>query len=145
MSEISEIKLSYHSAQPFTSELNQSKDVYAALLKLYDYDELDINEKVIVLFLDKNLKARAFYKLSTGGIDMAVLDIRIICAIALKGLFTNIIISHNHPSGSLIISKADEAITIKLDNALKLLEIKLLDHIIITKDKFVSLRDEGIF
>jgi len=68
------------------------------------------------------------------------LDIRIIYSVALKCLATSIIISHNHPSNSAKPSKSDIKLTENLKKAGELLNIDLMDHIIITKESFYSLK-----
>ena len=64
--------------------------------------------------------------------------------IALKTASCSIIISHNHPSGSLKPSTADRELTRKIKEAGALLDIQLLDHIIITRDTSMSFADEGM-
>ena len=56
----------------------------------------------------------------------------------------SVILSHNHPSGSVIPSRADIEVTLKLKKVLDILEIRLLDHIIITRDSYYSFLEEGI-
>jgi DNA repair protein RadC len=63
---------------------------------------------------------------------------------ALKAKACGIIISHNHPSGNLKPSPQDEQLTAKLKNGAKLLDIKLLDHLIITSEGYLSFADEGL-
>jgi DNA repair protein RadC len=83
-------------------------------------------------------------KISQGGISETVVDIRLVAKYALDGLATSIILVHNHPSGSSTPSPNDKAITNKVKGAMKLLDITLLDHLIVTKDGYYSFADEGI-
>jgi DNA repair protein RadC len=64
--------------------------------------------------------------------------------VALKGNACNIIVAHNHHSSNTKPSKADEELTLKIKEAGKLLDIKLLDHLIITEEGYFSFADEGI-
>jgi DNA repair protein RadC len=81
----------------------------------------------------------------TGGLTGTVADIRLILGIALKACACNIIISHNHPSGNLKPSGADQELTNKLKEAGKLIDITLLDHIILSPEgSFYSFADEGL-
>ena len=74
-----------------------------------------------------------------------VVDVRLIFKLALEHNATSIILSHNHPSGKLVASDADKEITKKLKFAGEQLDIKVLDHIIITEKGYLSFQDEGIF
>jgi DNA repair protein RadC len=83
-------------------------------------------------------------KLTHGGIDQSIVDTRILFSIALDHLATAIVVAHNHPSGNLKPSRQDIQITESLKNGGELLNIKLLDHLIISQDSFFSFSDEGI-
>jgi DNA repair protein RadC len=83
--------------------------------------------------------------LSKGGITGTVADPRLVLSVALKTAATGIILAHNHPSGNLQPSSADIEITKKIDSACMFLDIKLIDHIIISPNgQFYSFIDEGI-
>ena len=74
-----------------------------------------------------------------------VVDVRLIFKMALEQGAVSIILTHNHPSGKLQASEADKQITTKLKIAGDQLDIKVLDHIIITELGYFSFQDEGIF
>jgi DNA repair protein RadC len=74
-----------------------------------------------------------------------VVDVRMLYTLALNCCATSIIVAHNHPSGKLQASDADKAITKKLKQAGEILDIKLLDHLILTDEGHLSFQDEGIF
>jgi DNA repair protein RadC len=84
------------------------------------------------------------YEVSTGGITGTVADPRLIFAAALKANACAMIISHNHPSGNLKPSRQDEELTAKLKQAGQFLDIKVLDHLIITTETYFSFADEEI-
>lgn len=84
------------------------------------------------------------YNLATGGADQVVVNIRLIFAAALKAAASAIILTHNHPSGRLTPSNADEQITQKVVNAGKIMDILVLDHLIVCKDGYYSFADEGL-
>ena len=84
------------------------------------------------------------YKVSQGGITGTVADPRLIIKKALDILATGIVICHNHPSGTLKPSTADEQITKKIKEGCSYFDIRLLDHIILTETGFYSFMDEGI-
>lgn len=72
-----------------------------------------------------------------------VVDIRLILKRALELNATAIVLSHNHPSGTLLPSEADVMITEKVKNAAQYMDIKLLDHLIITDQFYYSFADQG--
>ena len=93
-----------------------------------------------------NHQNKVLYKscLFRGGISSSVADVRIIFKTALEHFSTRIIVAHNHPAGSLNPSREDIAITQKIKESGKLLEIELLDHLIIAQNKYYSFKDEGM-
>ncbi|KIC93217.1 RadC family protein [Flavihumibacter solisilvae] len=105
----------------------------------------DLRQEVfVVLFLNRANRIRHTEIISTGGITATIADPRIILKKALEHEAVSLILSHNHPSGSTRPSKADEELTIKIRDGARLLDIKLLDHIIIGQDAFFSFADQGL-
>jgi len=103
------------------------------------------HEEFWVLYLNNSNKVIYKAQLSKGGITGTVVDIRLIFKTALEHNATSVILSHNHPSGKLQASEADKDITKKLKLAGESLDIKILDHVIITELGYFSFQDEGIF
>ena len=101
-------------------------------------------EEFWAIFL--NHQNKILYKtcLFRGGIASSVADVRVVFKTALEHFSTQIIVAHNHPAGSLKPSKEDINITQKIKEAGKLLDIELLDHLILTQNKFFSFKDEGL-
>ncbi len=125
--------------------ITSSEKAYQILKGHYDQDYLTIREEIVVLYLNNASKVLGVYKGFSGGITASVMDIRLILAVALKGLSTGIIISHNHPSGTPTPSEADKKLTDQLRKAADLFSIKLLDHVIVTPHgTFYSFADEGL-
>lgn len=108
--------------------------------KIKDYR----HEIFAVLFLNRANKINHFEIISEGGITGTVADPRIILRKALEEDAVNIILCHNHPSGSLKPSRADEELTKKIKEAAKLLDITVIDHIIVSEDGYYSFADEGL-
>lgn len=102
------------------------------------------HEEFWVLYLNNSNKIVQKQQLSKGGITGTLVDVRILMKKALEISATALILCHNHPSGTLKISEADKNITEKIRKAGMALDIKLLDHIIITEHEYVSFADEGI-
>jgi DNA repair protein RadC len=109
-----------------------------ALLKDYNY------EVFAVLFLNRANRIKHFEIISRGGLTGTVADPRLILKKAVEQDATSIILSHNHPSGNLQPSQADDEITKKIKTAAMYFDIKVLDHLIISEDGFYSFADEGM-
>ena len=121
--------------------VRSSRDIAAylqATLKDYSY------EVFAVVFLNRANKINHFEIISKGGITGTVADPRIILKKALEEDATSIVLCHNHPSGNLKPSRADEEITKKIKEAAAYFDIKIIDHIIVSEDGFYSFADEGI-
>ncbi len=118
-----------------------SGDVAAFLqTKLRDFK----HEVFGVIFLNRANKINGFRIISEGGITGTVADPRIILKKALEEDAVSLILCHNHPSGSLKPSRADEELTHKIKEAAKFFDIKVLDHLIVGDDGYYSFADEGI-
>jgi DNA repair protein RadC len=115
----------------------------ADFIKQFYGDDIEIFESVFILLLNNANTTIGYAKISQGGITGTVVDNRIVCKYAIESLACGVIIAHNHPSGSLNPSNSDIEVTKKLKNALKTLDINLLDHLILTSDDFYSLMDNG--
>ncbi|MFV8366771.1 RadC family protein [uncultured Flavobacterium sp.] len=103
------------------------------------------HEEFWIIYLNNSNKVISKSQLSKGGITGTLVDVRIVFKTALEMGATGLILCHNHPSGTLIPSDADKHITRKLKLAGDSLEIKVLDHLIVTETSYFSFADEGIF
>lgn len=108
--------------------------------KLKDYR----HEVFAILFLNRANKVNHFEIVSEGGITGTVADTRIILRKALEQDAVNIILCHNHPSGSLKPSRADEDLTKKIKEAARFFDIAVLDHLIVSEAGYYSFADEGL-
>ena len=101
-------------------------------------------EVFAVLFLNRANRINHFEVVSQGGITGTVADPRIILKKALEQEAVSIILCHNHPSGSLRPSRADEELTQKIKEAARYFDIKVIDHIIVSERGYYSFADEGL-
>lgn len=101
-------------------------------------------EKFAVLFLNRANKVNHFQIVSEGGITGTVADPRHILKTALDHQAVSLILCHNHPSGSLRPSRADEELTKKITEAARLLDMTVLDHLIVSEEGYFSFADEGL-
>ena len=105
----------------------------------------DLNhEEFWIIYLNNSNKILQKIQLSKGGITGTLVDIRLAFKNALEIGATSIILAHNHPSGTLVPSTADKQLTQKLKIAGESLDIKILDHLIVTQKSYFSFADEGL-
>ena len=120
-----------------------SKDAFKVIKQFY-FDDIDIFESFFILCLNRNNQTIAYAKISQGGVNGTVVDIKLIAKYAIDCLASGVILAHNHPSGDLKPSNEDLAITKKVKEGLKILDIQVLDHLILTSQGYLSFGDEGI-
>ena len=101
-------------------------------------------EEFWAIFLNQNNKILHKTRLTSGGINHSIVDVRVLFKLALEHFSTGLIIAHNHPSGSLKPSQEDIKITKTIKDASNILQITLLDHIIIAQNSYFSFADEGL-
>lgn len=101
-------------------------------------------EEFWVVFLNQSNRVLGKSKLSSGGINQSVVDVRILFKNALEHVATGIIIAHNHPSGNLKPSQEDLKITKQIGEGGKILNIQLIDHLIIAQNSYLSFADENL-
>lgn len=122
-------------------KISSSKDAFE-LLKPHLQDLR--HEEFWVILLNRANKVIKKQQISQGGVAGTVADPKIIFKSAIEDLATGIILAHNHPSGNLTASQADIDLTRKLKEAGKLLEIQVLDHVIVSGQKYFSFADDGM-
>jgi len=120
--------------------IRSSADIASFLrAKIKDYPY----EVFAIVFLNKANKILDFEIISQGGITGTVADPRIILKKALEKDATAIVLSHNHPSGNLRPSKADEDVTLRIKEAAGVFDISVIDHIIVSEEGYYSFADDG--
>ena len=127
-------------AQKIT-KINSSKNVFELLQP--KMGELP-HEEFWIVFLNNSNAVLQAGQLSKGGITGTLVDVRLVLKQALELGAVGLILAHNHPSGTLKPSEADRQITKKLKVASEALDIKVLDHVIITQKEYFSFADENI-
>ncbi|MBI3138969.1 MAG: DNA repair protein RadC [Sphingobacteriales bacterium] len=130
------------SAAPIQREAVRASQDIARLLQIKFRDHR--HEVFAVLYLNRANKIKHFEVVSEGGISGTIADPRIILRKALEQDAVSLILCHNHPSGSLKPSRADEQLTFKIKEAAGFFDINILDHIIVSEDGYFSFADEGI-
>lgn len=124
--------------------IRTSKDCEEVFRNYWDEGKLELVEEFKVLFLNRSNRVLQLMSVSSGGITGTVADPRIILAAALRLASCSLVLCHNHPSGSLKPSRADEELTNKIKYAAGFHDIKVLDHVILTSEGYYSFADEGL-
>ncbi len=120
--------------------IQQSKEAAEILMPLMR----DLNHEVFcVLYLNQGSRLLKHEIISNGGITGTVADIRIILKHALMYHANKLILAHNHPSGNLKPSAADKELTRKIKESAQLMDMKVLDHLIVSGMSYLSMADEG--
>jgi len=139
----SEIELHYKRPLFNTMQsITSAEDADKILRSFINENQLDVQERFWVLTLTSAHRLIGITEVTVGSALGVIIDIKTILAIALKSCATNLVVAHNHPSGNLTPSKRDITYTKKLKRACNLLDIKLLDHLIISSESFLSLAYE---
>ena len=144
--QVAEIELVYKtkvkpSARP---KIGEPKDAAKLLMALWNVDKIDFVEQFKILLLNRANKVLGIVDISSGSAVGTIADPRLIFATALKTNAVGIILSHNHPSGSIRPSAADQQFTAKMKEAGKYLDINVLDHVIVTSEEYYSFAEEGL-
>lgn len=102
-------------------------------------------EHAYLIFVDPKCYVEGHYHLATGGTDSVTMDKRVACIAMLGANAKAAILVHNHPGEDPRPSQSDIKMTDNISNAFRAIGCKLLDHVIITEDKYFSFADEKIF
>lgn len=143
--QVQEIELVYRSSVKISERphVTSSHEAYQILRQLWNPDILELQEEFKVLLLNRANRLLGIYTASRGGITGTVVDIRLLLAAALKAGACSIMLAHNHPSGNLKPSNADTQLTRKIASAAELMDLKVLDHLILSAEGYYSFADEG--
>lgn len=143
---VAEVQLSYKSSvnSSVRYKINSSKDAYELLIKHFPDDTIEYRESFKVVLLNQSNKVLGIVPISEGGISATYVDARLILQAALLANAVQVILVHNHPSGSIKPSTQDDALTERVKKAAELMEIHVADHIILSpEEKYYSYYDEG--
>ena len=141
---VSEIKISYMNEVDEQIKVMGSSEVYQVLKANWDLDTIELQEEFKILLLNQGNQVLGIKSMFKGGINTCSIDVRLIMGMALKANASALVITHNHPSGNLNASESDKRITSKIKECCELFDIRLLDHIIMAKNSYLSFADEGI-
>lgn len=130
------------------AEQLQERAVFESPSAVKDYLQLHLAHKpyevFAVLFLDVQNRMLAMEELFRGTLTQTSVYPREVVLRALHHNASSVVLAHNHPSGSVQASKADEGLTQTLKAALSLLDVRVLDHIIVAKGQTLSMAEQGL-
>lgn len=141
----SEVEIVYRTRTPASErvQIKHSADAFRLLWKYWNKGTIEHHEEFKIVLLNNKNAVLGIADISKGGINATIIDVRIVLQLALKAHASGIILSHNHPSSNPTPSEADVAITKKLSEAGKVMDIQVLDHLILCGDgTYYSLMDE---
>jgi len=121
-------------------KISSSKDAEQFIRQFYG-DDLQVYESFFLLLLNQANETVGYAKISQGGIAGTVVDVKIIAKYVVDTLSQAVVLAHNHPSGNIRPSQADENMTTRIKATLNLFDCKVLDHIILTADNYFSFQD----
>ena len=142
-SNIDEIRLKKVKSEFKKAKISSSKDAELYARQFFS-DDLEIYESFFLILLNRSNNTIGYVKLSQGGCVGTLIDIKLILKYAVESLCQSIVLIHNHPSGNVQPSSQDKGITGKIQNALNLFDVSVIDHIILSSDAYYSFADEGI-
>lgn len=121
-------------------KIHSSVDIYRLMHPIMVNQQV---EELWAIYMNMSSRIVKMKRISVGGISQTIVDIRIVLKEALLCNAVAIAVCHNHPSGNVRPSLADDQLTEKLSNACKTMDIRLLDHVIVADDSYYSYSDEG--
>jgi DNA repair protein RadC len=142
-SKIDRITLKKEKSEIRKMKIKMSNDAYKYSLMFYE-DDINIYESSFLILLNSANNTIGYAKISQGGVAGTVIDPIIIVKYAIDSLARSVIIVHNHPSGNVNPSDNDKLFTKKLNEALKLFQVSLLDSLVISEQKYYSFADNGL-
>lgn len=142
---LSEVAISYKTKVKANDKpvIRTAVDAYEILKGIFSEETVEHHEEFVILLLNRANRVQGWAKISQGGITATITDQRIIFQYALLTNSTQVVLSHNHPSGQMIASEEDKRMTKRFVEAGKLLDIRILDHIIYTKDGYYSFAEDA--
>ena len=129
--------------EPASETASNSRSAYEIANSIYR-NLSDDQEHFCVLFLNGANKVTGFKVLFSGGMNAATVDLKVVFRNALLFGARSLILVHNHPSNTLEASQEDIQITREIKQAGKLLSFRILDHIILTNNSYLSMADEAM-
>ena len=127
-----------------TYTMRSSATAHSFFRTIFDADTILWTEESAMIILNRANEVIGYSKISSGGTAATIVDAKVIFTKALLAGAHSIILAHNHPSGNLQASEQDITLTKQLVNAGRVLDIRVLDHLILTDKGYLSMADEHL-
>ncbi|MCR9131313.1 MAG: JAB domain-containing protein [bacterium] len=143
---VSEVSLRYKTETCFEEKpkLSSPSEAEQFLRKIWEADTIELHEVFVLVLLNSALRVLGWSRVSQGSKTGTLVDPIAVAQIAILGNCSSVLCCHNHPSGRLEASAADIHLTERLVKALKLFSIGVDDHVILTRDSYMSFREQGL-
>ena len=141
---VGEVAMTYKSSTPKQYKVTTADAAYRLMLNSYDEGQLEYRESFKVVLLNNNCDVLGYATISEGGLTETTVDVRMILQVALLTNATAMILVHNHPSGNLTPSRQDRELTKHVVDAARLMNIRVIDHIIISTSNYNSFAENGL-
>lgn len=146
--DLAEISVSYRYKSPLEGrpKISSQFEAFQVAWKVIDQSLIGMQEQFLAIYMNRSNVVIGTKIHFVGGLSSVTVDVKLILATAINLMASSVIVAHNHPSGTLKPSEQDIRLTIRLKESLKLLDIELYDHLIISPDgSFNSLQNEDLF
>ncbi|HEY4291246.1 MAG TPA: JAB domain-containing protein [Puia sp.] len=140
----SELSIVYKPGEKLDTTIISATEIIGVVRSLWNKELINVQEQMMAFFLNSRGKVIGYRLMAIGDMERAIIDVRLLACLALHTLASSVILAHNHPSGHIEPSNADIDLTKKVKQALQLINVKLLDHIIITESDSLSLANRGL-
>lgn len=144
--QVAEVELVYRSkVNPSDRIKVTTSDHFATLFRsIWNPDRMELVEEFKVIYLNRGCRVLGAFALSSGGLSNTIVDVKLVILAGLRLHCSYICLCHNHPSGNTKPSKNDEYLTNQINMAAGFFNMKLIEHIILTKDSYYSMSDDGL-
>lgn len=141
---IGEVELSYKKKSNVVfQKITSSQSADTCIRTFFPKEQISYRERMYAMYLDNSNNVLGYHLLSMGGITGTLVDIRVLMQGALLTNSVAMILFHNHPSNTLKPSQSDIKLTDKIVKSAQTLDLKVLDHLIITESSYYSFADNG--
>jgi DNA repair protein RadC len=126
-----------------STPINTQEAAYEKIISVWDKELINLQEQVIAFYFNRAGRLIGHRLICTGTATQCLMDAKFVVSLALHTMACSVIIAHNHPSGKLEPSDMDMKVTKKIKAALDLIDVKLLNHFIVTEDGYYSFAEQS--
>ena len=119
------------------------KQAHEMILSVWDKELINIHEELMAFYFTRANRLIGYRLISSGSSHKCLIDLKFLVSLALHTMASHVIIAHNHPSGEVQPSMQDKEVTARVKQALALIDVKLIDHLIISENDCYSFGVEG--